>query len=320
MENDRIFELIAKELKNEASDFEKSELAAWRTKNDYNQSIYDDAAKIWDKYGHFPLNHNFDAGEAWQRFSSALANQPSENEQPHRWLKIAASIILVTVAGYFIYSFQQNRDQVHVATGSSKSEMILLVDGSKVWLNKNSTFEYPEKFDADTRTVSLDGEGYFEVAPNSTQPFIIFSEGGARVEVVGTAFNYFTSADSSAIVVTEGKVAFGNAIKNQFVTPGLTGTLTSDLSVQATEDPNFDAWKTGVLSFNETPLNKVISTLSKHYDSKIVLELESESACQLSSHYDNMDLNDILEELQLLYNLERSDSPEGILLNGTSCE
>src|SRR5690606_40944622 len=47
---------------------------------------------------------------------------------------------------------------------------LTLPDGSKVWLNSGSTLVYPAVFVGKTRTVTLTGEAYFEVAHNRAQP------------------------------------------------------------------------------------------------------------------------------------------------------
>jgi transmembrane sensor len=63
-----------------------------------------------------------------------------------------------------------------------------LPDGSTVWLNKHSKFSYPEKFIAAERVVNLEGEAFFEVKKDDTQPFIIYTPTSVT-KVTGTSFN-----------------------------------------------------------------------------------------------------------------------------------
>ena len=43
---------------------------------------------------------------------------------------------------------------------------ITLADGTRVWLNAQSTLTYASDFGRNDRNVELDGEAYFEVAKN----------------------------------------------------------------------------------------------------------------------------------------------------------
>ena len=63
---------------------------------------------------------------------------------------------------------------------------LVLSDGTKVWLNSDSELSYPVKFIGDTRTVSLKGEAYMEVAENKSKPFVVKTP-GTEIEVLGTA-------------------------------------------------------------------------------------------------------------------------------------
>lgn len=53
---------------------------------------------------------------------------------------------------------------------------VTLADGTKVWLNCESTLRYPVEFGDEKREVYLDGEGYFEVNKAAEWPFIVNTE------------------------------------------------------------------------------------------------------------------------------------------------
>ncbi|RYE12086.1 MAG: hypothetical protein EOP51_32185, partial [Sphingobacteriales bacterium] len=65
---------------------------------------------------------------------------------------------------------------------------IVLNDGTRVKLNTGSKLRYPAAFTGSTRQVTLQGEAWFEVAPDASRPFII-TAGASRVRVLGTRFN-----------------------------------------------------------------------------------------------------------------------------------
>ena len=63
-----------------------------------------------------------------------------------------------------------------------------LPDGSRVWLNSETSIRFPVCFMKDRRKVYLSGEAYFEVTKNASAPFHVYVEGG-EVTVLGTSFN-----------------------------------------------------------------------------------------------------------------------------------
>jgi transmembrane sensor len=58
-----------------------------------------------------------------------------------------------------------------LATPRGGQYMLVLPDGSKVWLNAASSITYPTAFTGKERKVKITGEAYFEVAHNSKTPF-----------------------------------------------------------------------------------------------------------------------------------------------------
>ena len=84
---------------------------------------------------------------------------------------------------------------------------ISLEDGTRVWLNSESTLKYPEVFTGTTREVFLEGEAYFEVARNTNCPFIVHT-GIQNVRVLGTSFGITNYADDQNLTTTlvNGKV------------------------------------------------------------------------------------------------------------------
>ena len=83
---------------------------------------------------------------------------------------------------------------------------LLLSDGTTVWLNAESRFSYPAKFSEKYRTVTLEGEGYFEVAHNPKCPYTVKLP-MLNIRVLGTKFNAKAYLDEpSWITLKEGSV------------------------------------------------------------------------------------------------------------------
>ena len=55
--------------------------------------------------------------------------------------------------------------------------MLVLSDGTKVWLNSETCLEYPLAFGEHSREVRLSGEAYFEVTKDEARCFNVIMEG-----------------------------------------------------------------------------------------------------------------------------------------------
>ncbi len=91
-----------------------------------------------------------------------------------------------------------------------------LPDGSKVYLNSESSLIYPSSFSGEKRNVQLKGEAFFEVQKDREHRFIVSGPCQTQIEVLGTSFNVEAFERDSFISTTlvEGKVRFAYQ-KNQ---------------------------------------------------------------------------------------------------------
>lgn len=94
------------------------------------------------------------------------------------------------------------------STTVKERKLIMLPDSSRVWLNANSTLVVEAAYGTEARYVTLDGEAYFDVAPDSTRSFVVKTK-HIKIQVLGTAFNIqaYPSAETVRVGVEHGKVA-----------------------------------------------------------------------------------------------------------------
>lgn len=162
---------------------------------------------------------------------------------------------------------------------------IQLADGTKVWLNANSTLKYPVSFHhAHVREVELEGEAYFDVANARVNgkhvPFVVKSKGQA-LEVLGTEFNINTFKNKITTTLIEGsvKVAFDNKSTDQSLVLKPNDQLVYDnqseeISVAQIDPYYVTAWKSGDFAFDNAPLENVMEDIARWYD--ISIEYKSE--------------------------------------------
>ncbi|MCK9304699.1 MAG: FecR domain-containing protein [Bacteroidales bacterium] len=144
---------------------------------------------------------------------------------------------------------------------------VTLSDETKVWINSESRFSYPVRFNGDKREVTLSGEAYFEVAKDNKHPFVVNCNGN-KVVVTGTRFN-LNSYDQDRTVTTliEGSVIFSGLSGSMPMTPGMQATISTEgISVKMVEPAPFASWKDGFFEFNDLSLGEIVKILSRWYD------------------------------------------------------
>jgi len=157
-----------------------------------------------------------------------------------------------------------------LTTPKSGTFMVVLPDGSKVWLNSASSLRYPTSFEGQAgREVLLTGEAYFEVAKRSGQPFKV-KLGNVTVDVLGTNFDVMAYDDEPAVKTTllDGAVSVKHGDKRVLLKPGeqvLLGPLET-MKVAKVDADVAVAWKNGFFNFDHADLTAVMRQLARWYD------------------------------------------------------
>lgn len=96
-------------------------------------------------------------------------------------------------------------------------EVVVLPDGSQVYLNRQSKISYKEDFTP--RTINLHGEAFFYVTPSETT-FMVTTQHG-DVLVLGTEFNVKTTSKQIAVDVKKGVVELKTAYDQSTIKKGI---------------------------------------------------------------------------------------------------
>lgn len=148
---------------------------------------------------------------------------------------------------------------------------ITLNDGTKVWLNAQSSLKYPVRFAGRERRVELSGEAYFEVAKNRAMPFIVKSA-RQQVEVLGTHFNVNSYDDEPSTVTTleEGRVSVSANGQAKTLSPGQqTRADGKGLTSGAADMETALAWKNGRIEFRDADIRTIMRQVSRWYDIEV---------------------------------------------------
>lgn len=157
---------------------------------------------------------------------------------------------------------------------------LILADGTKIRLNSESEIVFPTNFTTDRREVSLKGEAYFQVAPDSKKPFYVRIN-DYMIKVTGTSFNVSSYADEpySMTVLVEGSVSVFNydSTWNCNLTSGhmLKYDKLKQCAVDGVCDPKlYVSWINGEFKFRDMPLEDIMKKLSRWYNFEVVFESE----------------------------------------------
>ncbi|MDD4639493.1 MAG: FecR domain-containing protein, partial [Bacteroidales bacterium] len=88
-----------------------------------------------------------------------------------------------------------------IQTSKGMEYPLRLADGTKIYINSGSRLKFPVSFKGKERVVELEGEAFFEVAKDSSRPFVVKS-GDVEIRVLGTQFNLKSYSDDEFIVTT----------------------------------------------------------------------------------------------------------------------
>lgn len=162
-----------------------------------------------------------------------------------------------------------------LSTSRSQQAQVRLPDGTLVFLNSESSLSYPTSFvKSPTRSVSLEGEGFFEVSKDKGHPFIV-KTGGQDVQVLGTQFNINSYSGEGLIKTTliEGSVKVSAAGKVSILKPDQQAIVSDKgINVENVEARFFVDWKEGFFMFNNDNLEDIMTRISRWYDIKVVYE------------------------------------------------
>lgn len=186
----------------------------------------------------------------------------------------------------------------HTITTPRKGQyQVMLPDGTKVWLNAQTTLRYPVRFAEDGREVTLEGEAFFEVAsvrgegdPNQRGvaaalqrqtasgrvPFRVIAK-GHTVEVLGTQFNIHAYPDEyeSSTTLIEGavQVKSSDGAKIMGLKPGEQILVaTGKFDKKKVDVAPFVAWKDNLFMFDREPLESIMKKVARWYDVEVVFE------------------------------------------------
>ena len=248
-------------------------LNVWVKEDDSNAAQLRDWEKEW-------LASESDAqADQWARMLGRIAVRQTVEEgemrldHPSRrpWPVVAAvAASLALLAGLFFLLPQPPAAQLYAMEAPAGEKCrVALPDNSFVWLNSGSKLSFEDSFNRKERTVTLIGEGYFDVAPDAERPFTVRC-GDVSVLVKGTRFNVSAYPEDRYVVtsVVEGHVVFSDGTARLDLYKGQSAhyDLLAGRFSRSLENPeDVSAWTESRFVYDNINLVELADKLSRTY-------------------------------------------------------
>ncbi len=275
--------LISKFLSGEASVTEITELNAWRRSNEANEREFQELRESW-ALAHDETTCTIpDKEKVWLGIVKNI-NRMSPVRMYTRTILYRTACIAAMIALLIGFSLplllSENELGSYVcfkAPTGQKAE-VNLPDGTTVLLNSGSTLTYATDFSRTNRSVTVEGQAFFNVTKDTKHPFDV-SVGSVKVIVHGTSFDVNGYADNSqievsllsgrvSVVASSGKLLAEMKPNQKAIIPRYEQEKCTLVTCNANEE---SLWRLGKLKINDEELTDIIRKMERWYGVKIQL-------------------------------------------------
>ena len=227
----------------------------------------------------------------------------------------AATLMSAAVVAVLVAPALQMRLEADFRTGAGETQVVTLLDGSKVTLAPETALA--EDFDSGARHVRLiSGEAFFEVERDTARPFVVAAP-DASVRVLGTAFSVRDTGHGTRVELAHGAIALTpeTPVDGTELTlePGdVVNVERADGKTERSQvDPaDIALWRTGKLAVTDQPLGDVVALIQRQHSGWIVTPENDIAALRVTGLYDLSDPDKALMALVAPFGLQvRKASP-----------
>lgn len=269
---------------------------------------------------------------------------PVYRKKRFKWTVVAAAstILLLLSVSLLVYRFGVKKEMgdspspdlssVVVQTTVAQRKAITLPDGTQVWLSPSSSIQYPSVFNGTNREITLNGEAFFDVAHDSSHPFVITSE-NIRTTVLGTSFNLqaYDNQNKIAVTVVTGKVKISHMNLRQHKEEHIEVSAnqkaefdksTDLLSKEETDQvaaPNMLKRKTGEFVYKNEPLYKLMEDMEEYFGIRINVGDQIKNCKVVASFSVTDNPENVLEVIAIAINGRLSGDNRQYNMEGQGC-
>lgn len=202
---------------------------------------------------------------------------------------------------------------------------VLLIDGSQVWLNFNSSLEFDYDTLSNHRLAKIFGEVFFDVKKITNNDARVPFEVKTRlqtIEVLGTKFNVnTTSPDEENVELLEGSIRLSHNVSKAktLLIPGQKAFLTENsnkiLITNSNSEEKAKAWRKGLFYFNSESLQAIGKELSLWYEIPVIISPEIKSLKITAMINRSEKIEKVLELIELTNNVKSNALNGKIYIN-----
>ena len=324
--DEKIDELLAKQLAGECSREEEQTLEQWLAESPEHRKHLEELQWLWERSSKAqpPAPRPVDTEAALTRVKNRL-NTDGGSAQPMRlhrgfWMR-AAAVFLLAVAGVYWWQIGNSPEPVRItAAGSALTDT--LTDGSVVTLERESGLTLAGKFNRRERRLRLEGRAFFDVASDTSRPFVVEVQ-ELEVRVLGTTFTVDNASNPDLVIVavTEGKVRVNSRTQSLMLLAGDQAIFERENKTltRMGRTPEQGAPAGRLFVYTATPLSKVVQEVSKQYGVQIILKNKVLEDCRLTAYYNNLPIERLLELIADSFSITVKKEGETYVLEGVAC-
>lgn len=324
--NESEWQLISNYIAGECSDAERLKVEEMMKLNEVRKLEIEYLQKIWDVRTKENLEDQ--TQKSWNDVLVEIESTSDSNKNfksftiypiAKQLLKVAAVLVII-IGGYFTaqqFGIFDRKVQTEISWNEKTTKMgekwiVSLSDGSRIILNADSKLKYPVHFSNNLREVYLEGEAYFEIQHDTTNPFIVHSA-NLSTKVLGTKFNVsaFPNEKEISVSLVEGKVEVakkGINFEERIVVLKPQQQLVYNKVKEISTFDQFDeqtavGWKDNILKFDNEPLEKVFIELERAFGVKFELTDKSFNRKKITANFKNDSFWTVTEVIKKLTKL-----------------
>ena len=287
--DDNILELITKHLRGESTSLEQRKLMLWLESSPENRRFYADFSANWSLHTSLTSPGLEQDTERMLSRLNARIDAVSSTSGKHIgrkiWIGLSSAAVFVGImVGLMLLlrtPLQDNRQMDRIANQTDDTSMMVLEDGTHVYLRPGAKLAYNVLTLKGRREAELTGDAYFDVSRDEEKPFFV-KTGNIQVQVLGTAFSVSASPDASQVVLERGSVRLLSASGEPLVSlqpnqKALWRTGGGGVRVEPVYATAFVTDKYNLVAFNDATVPEILKALQDMFHVRLTCDRTPEN-------------------------------------------